>query len=829
MLADLRFAFRTLGRSPALVLLAVFSLALGIGANTAIFSLLYQVVLRSVPVRDPQSLVLLHSDDYSFGWTRKDNNGSVYSYPMYRELRDRNQAFSGLIARSSFTGMLASHGDAASAKAEVVTGNFFDVLGVRPALGRLLLPNDDAPGRSPVIVLSYAYWAGHLGHDPNVLNSQMLMNGHPVMVAGVAAESFRGVMSGQTPDFFAPVSMMSLISPGWQRNDVPDAYWLSIIGRLRPGMTEQRADAMLLPLFRGILAQELPSFKDVEPGARKRILEKTLSVQPAAQGLNTLRDQWQKPLLVLMAMVGLVLLIACANVANLLIARATARRREIAVRLAVGASNWQVARQLVVESLVLAFAGGALGLLLSDALTRGLLSLLPADATGGWLAPELDFRLLGFSMLLALVTGVLFGLVPALQARKADVAPALKEQTGGMSAPGSQSRIRQALVVAQICLSLLLLIGAGLFTRSLVNLAHNNPGFRAGNLVTFQIDPSLSGYTQARSLALFRDIENSLQRIPGVTGVTHAEFPQFGGYGWGSGVKAPGSLTAADKYADCGQNSVGAGYFRTFGIPLLAGREFNPGDTLNSPKVAVINETFARYLYGPQNPIGRHMTMGPDDADVQIVGVVKDSKYGSLREKSDNFLYVPYDQAGDEFTRQCTFFVRAGRDERAVMPAVRAAVKQADSAIPINNLTSMQVMIDNSVSTDRLIAALAVAFAILASVLAAVGLYGTISYSVARRTREFGIRLVLGAIPKTLLLFVMREVGWLTAIGIAIGLPVSYALARVVESQLYGIQAHDPVVLAVAAILILGVAFAAALAPALRAMRIQPLQAIRYE
>jgi len=829
---DLRFAARTLRRSPGLTLVAVLSLALGIGANTAIFSLLYQVLLRSVPVKDPASLVLLQSDDFNHGWTRKDNNNTVFSYPMYRELRDRNQAFRGLMARSSFSATVAYRGDAARATAEVATGNAFSVLGVGSALGRVLLPSDDAvAGQNPVIVLSYPYWAGHFGQDPGVLNNRVLMNGHPVLVVGVASRNFRGLLAGQTPDFFAPISMLGLISPDWNRNDQPDANWLNVFGRLKPGITTQRADEMLLPLYRSILRDEVRQMKDVSEEARKKLLAKPLRVEPAAQGLNSLAEQWRAPLMVLMVMVmvGLVLLIACANVANLLIVRATARRREIAVRLAVGATGWQLIRQLMTESVMLALAGGVLGLFLSDAMTAGLLSLLPADATGGWLAASVDIRLLLFSLALALFTGVLFGLVPAIQARSADVAPALQEQTGAMSAAGSQSRMRAALVSAQICLSLLLLIGAGLFTRSLINLVHNDPGFRAEHLVTFSVDPSLSGYGHERSLALFRQLEQGLKAVPTVTAVARAQFTPFGGFGWGNGIKAPGSHNAGDKYADCGENSVGSGYFRTFGIPLLAGREFDESDAENSPRVAIINETFARYLFEHENPIGRHIQIGSSNADALIVGVVKDSKYDGVREKPQRFLYVPYEQGGSEFTRQAAFFVRTRGPEQSVMTATRVVVKQLDTNLAIDRLTSMQVLIDESIYRDRIIAMLALGFGVLATILAAIGLYGTISYSVARRTREFGIRLVLGADPESLLVFVLREVGRLVVIGVAAGLPAGYALARVMESQLYGIQAYDPWVLAGATVLIGLVALTAGLGPALRAMKVEPGRALRYE
>ena len=826
---DLRFGFRTLRRSPGFTLLAVLSLALGIGANTAIFSLIYQVVLRALPVRDPSSLVSLESDSYNYGWTRRDNNQTVFSYPMYLALRDRNQVFSGLVARVSFPATLARHGTAVSATAEVVSGNFFQVLGVTPALGRVLLPSDDAPGQTPVVVLGYGYWVAHLGADPNVLNSQISLNRSPALVVGVASRGFRGLLTGRDPDFFAPLSMIDTISAGWRQTRQADAYWLNLVGRLRNGVSRARADAMLLPLFRSVLQDELPQFKDAEADVRKKILAKTLTVAPAAQGLNALRAQWQTPLAVLMVMVGLVLLIACANVANLLIARATARQREIAIRLAVGAGRWRLVRQLLTESSILAVAGGLVGLLLSQSLTAGLLGLLPTSATGGWLSAQLNARLFAYCIVLALVTGLLFGLAPALQAMRCGVAPALKEQSTGISTGGERSRFRQSLIVLQVALSLLLLVGAGLFTRSLANLLHANPGFRTDRLVTFTIDPSLSGYSFERRLALFRELHEKLAALPGVQSAASAQLVPLGGWGWGNGVKAPGSRNASDKYADCAENSVSPGYFRTLGTPLLAGREFNAGDSAGAAKVAIINEAFARFLYEGQNAVGRTLQIGSNNADTHIVGVVEDSRYGDLREKAAHILYVPFEQGGDEFTRQAAFFLRTGGDERAVMTAVRAVVKRLDPDLPVDRLMPMQLLIDDSIYTDRLMATLAVAFGILAAILAAVGLYGVVSYSVSRRTREFGIRLALGAAPPSLLWFVMREVGWLIAAGVGVGLPASYLLARVAEAQFYGVRAHDPWTLAGATLLIAAVGLCAGLAPALRAMHVEPVLALRYE
>jgi len=828
---DLRFSARTLWRSPGLTLLAVLSLALGIGANTAIFSLLYQVVLRSLPVRDPASLAILESNDDSYGYTRRDNNQTVFSYPAYKALRDRNHAMQGLLARVSFPATLAYRGDALPATAEVVSGNFFDVLGVRPALGRLLLPSDDGPpGRDPVIVLSYSYWKGRLGANPAVLNARMLMNRQPVLVVGVAPSGFRGVLTGRDPDFFAPLSMMTMISPGLDRIDHPDFYWLSVVGRLRPSVSPKAAGAAMEPLFRAALREEIPQMDGVTAEASQKLLAKPLMVRPAAQGLNALRAQWQTPLTVLTVMVGLVLLIACANVANLLLARAAGRQREIAVRLAVGATRWRLARLLMAESGVLAVTGGMVGLLLSGYLADGLLSLLPADATGGWLTSQLDGRLLGYSLALALLTAMLFGLAPVLQSMRSGVALALKHHAAGWSGGGTRSRAQQALIVTQICISLWLLIGAGLFTRSLVSLTRSDPGLRADHLLTFSIDPSLAGYGFDQRLALYHGLQQRLSAMAGTESVAVAYLVPLGGWGMGSGVKVPGSRAAGQEYVTCNMNSVTPGYFHTLGIPLLVGREFNAGDGPKSARVAILNESFARFLFEGANPIGRRVMIGSlNDADAEVVGIVRDSRINDLREKPPHVLYTPYDQGGDELTRQAAFFVRARGDERRLMGSARAAVKQLDANLPVDRLASLRVIIDDSIYTERLLATLAVAFGGLAASLAAVGLYGIVSYSVARRAREFGIRLALGAAPRALLTFILREVGWLVGIGVAIGLPVSYALGRLAESALFGIRAHDPIAMAGAITMVVAVGLLAGLAPALRAMRIDPLRALRYE
>ena len=826
---DLRFALRVMRRSIGVTALAIMSLALGIGANTAISSLIYQVALRPVPVANPERLVVLQSDDYSFGWARRDNSASVFSKPMYEALRDRIRAFQGLAARAGFEATLAYHGSAVNARAEVISGNFFEVLGVRPALGRLISSADDRPAGHPVVVLSHDYWTNHLGGERGVVNLRILLNAQPVVVIGVAPAGFRGFLAGASPDVFVPLSMMPLVSSGWKRDPLVDAYWLNLVGRLKPGVTTQRAGNQALTLFRAILQDELPRFSNVNEGARRRLMNKTVRVEPAAQGLNELRSQWQTPLLVLMAMTGLLLLIACANVANLLLAKAAARRREIAVRLAIGATRLHLLRQLLVESVLLAAIGGLLGIPLAWFLIQGLIGLLPADATGGWLGPSVDGRVLAYGLLVSVATGVLFGLAPAWTSARLQLASALKEQSSGLSAGTGQSQLQRLLVAAQICFSMILLIAAGLFSHSLYNLLKHNVGFQPNHLIVFSVDPSLNGYRSKRSLTYFHELRERLALLPGVAMAVNAELAPFGGNNWGTGVKVPGTRTASDNFVDVQANSVAPGYFRTLGIPQLAGRDFRVSDNETAPKVVILNRTLARYLFQDDNPVGRHLIMGGGQEDVEIVGVVADSQFTGVRGAPARFLYTPYDQGGDDFTQQAVFFVRSRGADAAVMNAAESVVKQLDSNIPVRRLVTMNALIRDSVEAERLLAFLVLAFGALAAILAAVGLYGTISHAVTRRTREFGIRIALGADASRILRLVLVEICWMLGAGIVVGLPATYALARLIESQLFGIHADDPLVLIGAAVLMSLVAMVAGLIPGVRAMQIEPVRALKHE
>jgi predicted permease len=828
---DLRFAFRTLARSPLFTAVAVLSLALGIGANTSIFSLLDQVLYRSLPVRDPKALVVFHVDDHSSGHRSSDNYQSVFSYPLYRDLRDRGAVSSGVIARAGDPVSVSWNGQTERAQAEIVSGNLFEVLGVSAAIGRTIAPAAaGAPGAHPVVMLSHDYWLRRFAGEPGVLNAKVAVNGHPMIVIGVAPAGFRGVLSGENPELFVPIAMKREVTP--TLDDLADrrSHWLNILGRLKPGVSPEQAQAAMQTVYRPIMEAQVKEYHERSKRAEQVILGQKLEMQPAAQGLNQLRLEWEKPLVALMALVGLVLLIACANVANLLLARAASRRREMAIRLALGAGRGSLARQLLIESLVIALAGGLLGLLVSVWTTSALLHILPADATGGWIAAAIDLRTLAFTLALATFTGLLFGMAPAMQAGRAELASTLREQRASLAAAGGGARIRRVLVVAQLALSLLLLVGAGLFARSLFNLQRVDPGFRTERLLTFAIDPSLNGYTKERGFALFHDLQERLARLPGVAAAGAASPGPLTHSNRGSNITVEGYQAREDEDMDVSRHAVGPGYFRALGTPVVRGREITERDLASPDKVVVVNEAFVRRYFGGANPLGRHMMFGASNTrlpDREIVGVVHDFKHGSLREKPKPAVYSTY--TNEETLGRLEFYVRGDRDTAALGAQIRRLVQQMDAGLPVFDMQPVGIQVAESIDVDRLIAILSCAFGVLATLLAGIGLYGVVAYTVARRTAEIGIRVALGAVPRDVLWLMMKDVGTLAICGLAIGLPVALALGRLVESQLFGMKAADPAIYAGASIALVLVAALSGLIPSSRAARIDPIDALRHE
>jgi len=828
---DIRFALRTLARSPLFTAVAVLSLALGIGANTSIYSLLDQVLYRSLPVRDPRSLIVFHVDDHTSGHRSSDNNQSVFSNPMYRDLRDRGAVFDGVVARAGDPVSVSWNGQTERARAEIVSGNLFEVLGVSAAIGRVFTPEDDgAPGAHPVVMLSHDYWLRRFAGEPGIMNVKVAINGHPMIVIGVAPAGFRGVLSGENPELFVPIAMKREVTPTWDGLTDRHTHWLNILARLKPGVSPEQAQAAMQTVYRPILESQLKEYHERSKRAEQLILGQRLEVQPAAQGLNQLRLEWEKPLVALMALVGLVLLIACANVANLLLARAASRRREMAIRLALGAGRRSLLRQLLIESLVIALGGGLLGLLVSLWTTSALLRILPADATGGWIAATLDVRLLFVTLALSVLTGLLFGLAPALQASRTEVASTLREQQAALASAGSAARFRRILVVAQLALSLLLLVGAGLFARSLFNLLRVDPGFRTERLLTFAIDPSLNGYTKERGFAFFRDLQERLTRLPGAVAAGAVNPGPLTHSNRGSNITVEGYQAREDEDMDVSRHAVSPGYFHALAIPVVRGREVTERDLTSPDKVVVVNEAFVRRYFGDRNPLGRHMMFGASNTrlpDLEIVGVVRDFKHSSLREKPKPAVYSTY--TNEESLNRMEFYVRSDRDTAALGAQIRRLVQQLDAGLPVFGMQPVEIQVAESIEMDRLIAILSCAFGVLATLLAAIGLYGVVAYTVERRTAEIGIRVALGAVPRDVLWLVMKDVGTLVIFGLAIGLPVALALGRLVESQLFGLKAADPAIYAGASLALALVAALSGLIPSSRAARIDPIDALRHE
>ena len=841
---DFAYALRTLRRSRGFAVVAALTLALGIGANTAIFTLLDQVLLRLLPVKNPQQLVLLTMRGRHYG-----NNwgGNAISYPMYRDFQDHNEVFSGMFCRFPQPVSMTYGGQAERTYGELVSGTYFSVLGVGTVLGRAIGPEDDrVPDGHPVVMLSYDYWKQRFGGDPQIVGKTLLVNNYQMAVIGVAQPGFDGVELGYSAKIFIPVMMEKeiIIGPMKFLTD-RRSRWVNAFGRLKPGVTEEKAKASLQPFMHSMLEQEVKeaAFRNASAYDREEYLKCWIDVLPGSQGRASLRQGLRTPLWVLMATTGMVLLIACANIANLLLARATGRQKEIAVRLAMGATRGRIVMQLLIETLSLSALGGALGLALAFWADKALMAIyLPSDSGNLKISTAPDFRILLFTLAVTVVTGLVFGLAPALQSTRPDVGRTLKDQAGAVVG-GGHGRLRNALVVTQVALSLLLLIGAGLFLRSLKNLSNLGPGFSAERLVGFNIDPSLNGYTPQRINSFYQELTDNLGAIPGVKSVAVASMRIMEDNEWDSGLTAEGySPTKPDDHPQAYMNQIGPGYFATLGVPIVAGRDFRLTDNRmikradatddfdTTPTTVMINEKFAQKFFAGRNPLGMHLGFGTDPGthmDMEIIGVVKDIKYTNLRDEIPIQAYVPY--MNSPYLGGMTIYVRTVGESQQLMTSIRAKVREMDTNLPIYAIRTMETQISNSLSTERMIASLSTVFGFVATVLAIIGLYGVMSYSVAQRTREIGIRMALGAEQRKVIGMVMREVLLLIAIGVGIGVPAALLLTRIVKSQLYGLEAHDPWTVGLATGLLAMVACAAGYIPALRASRVDPMKALRYE
>ena len=821
-----KYAFRSLRKNLGFSLIVILTLGFGMGANAAIFSLMDQVLLRRLPVRDPSQLVFLDGPGAFQGRTF---NRMTFSYPMYKDFRDRNEVFTGLLARFPTAMTIAWEGRSERINGDIVSGNYFDVLGVRPALGRVFNDADDrTPGAHPVAVLSYGFWQRRFGGDPAVLDRTLVVNGHPMTIVGVSAAGFNGIQVGSNSDVVVPMMMKAQMTPTWNDLDNRRSRWVTIMGRLKPGVTAEAAEVQLNVVYKPINEEEVKAIPNASETFRQRFVSKHLDVLTAGTGLSDMRTQFSTPLVVLMCMVGVVLLIACANVANLLLARSTSRQKEIAVRLALGASRARIARQHFIESLILAGAGAVVGLVLAVVTGRLLLAALPGDPASQALTATPDLRVVAFTLLLAVVTALVFGIGPALSATRPAVVSALKDEAGSVVGGGRQARVRRALVVGQVALSMLLLAGAGLFARSLFNLRAVDAGFPVESLLTFSIDPTLSGYDAARMQSLFEQTQDALTAIPGVRSASMSEIGAFTGNEWGQTVKIDGYQPKEDEDMNPHVDGIGPRYFETLGVPLVSGREFKPSDTLGAPKVAIINETMAKQFYGNTSPVGRRMGFGRSNAiDIEIVGVARDLRTVQLNQKPVRFVYIPYRQ--DDSVTQLTYVASIQGSPDIAAAAVRQAVQRLDPNLPIFDLKTMTAQVSESLYIQRMVAALSVTFGALATMLAAIGLYGVMSYAVARRTREIGIRMALGAERGKVMWLVLKEVAVLAAIGVAAGLAGAFYLTRQVQSQLFGLSPHDPATLIGAVVLLLLVALVAGFVPARRATTIDPLVALKAE
>jgi predicted permease len=847
-LRDLRYAVRNLRRSPGFVAVAGLTLALGIGANTAIFTLLDQILLRLLPVKDPSHLVLLTMRGHHYG-----NNwgGNAISYPMYRDFQDHNEVFSGMFCRFPYHVAVTFAGQSERVPAELVSGTYFSVLGVRTIRGRPISPEDDGtPGAHPVVMLSYGYWKQRFGGDPHIIGKHVLVNNHDMTIIGVAEAGFDGVELGYQTKLFVPVMMQHEVMALVMRDMLTDrrSRWVNAFGRLKPGFTAERAKTSLQPFMHSMLELEVKeaAFSHASAYDREQFLKCTIDVLPGSQGRSYFRQELSKPLWVLMATTGLVLLIACANLANLLLARATGRQREIAVRLAIGASRGRIIGQLLIETLTLSTLGALAGLVLAFWADKALMAVyLPSDSTDVKLSTLPDLRILGFTLAVTVITALFFGLVPALQATKPNVGKTLKDEAGAVVS-GGHGRLRSALVVTQVALSLLLLIGAGLFLRSLKNLSNLGPGFSPERLVGFNIDPSLAGYRNERMKLFYQRLTETLSAVPGVQSVALASVRIMENNEWDSSMTAEGYT--APKPEDRPQphmNQISPGYFATLGVPLVAGRDFRvtdnreiqrpkrgdePDDERWVPATVIINEKFAKKYFSGRNPVGMHIGFGSDPGtptDMEIIGVVKDIKYENLRDEIPVQAFIPY--LGSHFVDDMTVYLRTQGDPDQLMSTVRAKVRELDANVPVYAMRTMDAQISNSLTTERMIASLSSVFGLLATLLAIIGLYGVMSYTVAQRTREIGIRMALGAAQGNVVWMVMREVLQLIGIGVVLGVPASLALTRVVQSQLFGLTAHDPSTLAWATAGLIAIACLAGYLPALRASRLDPMRALRYE
>jgi predicted permease len=826
---DLRYGARLMRLNPGFFTVAMLSLALGIGANTAIFQLLDAVRLRLLPVSHPEQLAELEiaKDEHCCSGNFSDRRPN-FTYPQWEQIRDHQQAFSGIFAWGDTRFNLASGGEARYAEGLWVSGDYFRTLGVQPLAGRMITSQDDRPGcGSPGAVISYPFWQREFAGDTQAIGKKMSLDGHSVEIIGIAPARFFGVEVGKSFDVTLPLCAEPWINGEKSHLAKRHHWWLAIIGRLKPSWTVAGATAQARAMSPAVFESTVPP--NYRPDAAKYYAQYKLTANPAGSGVSSLRQRYEEPLFLLLGIAGLALLIACANLANLMLARASTREREMAIRLAIGADRGRLIRQLLAESLLLAVAGALAGAVLASFLSRYLVSFLTTKDSPLFVELGADWRVFGFMAGLAILTCVLFGLTPALRASRAVPASAMKASGRGLTADRGKFGLRRMLVISQVALSLVLLVGALLFVGSLRNLSTQDPGFRENGLLITEVDISRSNVPEVRRAAFYQELLNRVRAIPGVEATATASVVQISGNGWNDSIEMLGQRTQERMVAWF--DRVSRGYFRTMGTPLLAGRDFDDRDTPSAPEVAIVNQEFSRKFLGGANPIGKSLRvlLGPGEPQhvCQIVGLVKNSKYQSLREDFKPIVFVAESQ-NKEPTLWSHFMVRSTLPPGSLIMAVKKTVLNQNSEISLQFQVFI-AQVQDSLLRERLMATLSGFFGFLAVALATVGLYGVISYMVARRRNEIGIRIALGANRRNVLSLVLREAGVLLAAGLVIGIGLALAVGRAASSMLFGLKPSDPVTIGASVAGLAVVAIAASLLPAMRAARVEPMVALREE
>jgi putative ABC transport system permease protein len=831
---DLRYGLRGLWHNPGFAMVAVLTLALAIGANSTIFSLLDQALIRALPVKDPQQLVVLSFAGDVDGHTHSDGGNTLghrheFSYPMYLDLRDKNKIFSGLIAEAAVNVGVTWNNHAESAAAELVSGNYFETLDVRAAMGRLLEASDEtAPGANPVAVLNFDFWRTHLGEAP-VVGRTLLVNGTPFTIVGVAAPGFHSMVFGHLPALYVPITEQKLLLPEWDFLADHKSYWINLLGRLRSGMTTAQASSAINPLFVSLRADEFAQLHDQSAKARTGFVTNAhLNLEEGARGFSPMRDDVRMPFLIVMGMVLLVVAMATVNVASLLLVRAATRGREFSVRFALGATKGQILRQLLAEGLLLGAAGAALGLALAPEALRVLIrGISTGSGNETVFSATPDWRVLVFTIVATLAASILFSLAPAAQFWNPKLAEAMRQQSGTVG--GGSLKFRRTCVALQIGFSLLLMVGAGLFVRTIANLRNVNVGFATDHLLAFNLNPALAGYPAAGVAPVEQRALDAIAALPGVRAVGGTNDQDLSDDGVSGDVMVSGYTPPPNDEYDVELPWVSDGYLQTLGIPLRAGRYFNAGDTATAQRVAIVNETFAKHFFGSAAAALGHHVSRPQRAatDATIVGVVKDVKHSSVRDPVMPTNYTLFAQA--ERTTGLIFYVRTWQAPEAATNSLRAAIANIDSKLIVNDPRTMTTDIDEDLEAQRTIALLATTFGIMAALLAGIGLYGILAYSTAQRTREIGIRMAMGARRGAVVGLIVREVLALAGVAVAVTIPVALLATQAVRSQLFGVSSADPAVYGAGILAICVVAVAAGIIPARRAAGVDPARALRTE